>query len=108
MPAKQMFPPREIENPFGDDCDEVKLGIGFRILAGQIVMMFSDRVEWIRMTSGGARKLAATLTEQAAELDRRRGDVPAPGVKPAHLPEGENPVMPPKRSSRTAGKSVKR
>ena len=38
MPAKKMFPPREIENPFGDYYDEVKLGISFRILAGQIVM----------------------------------------------------------------------
>ena len=55
MAAKKMFPPGEIErllgrhvvSPFGDDYDEVKLGIAFRILAGQIVMQFSDHVEWI-------------------------------------------------------------
>jgi hypothetical protein len=28
-------------------------------------MMFSDHVEWIRMTSGGARKIAALLNEKA-------------------------------------------
>jgi hypothetical protein len=80
-----MFPPgeaeklpgRPVESPFGDDYDEVKLGISFRILAGQIVMRFSDHVEWIRMTSGGARKLAAMLTAQADELDRR-GNRPVP------------------------------
>ena len=106
MAAKKMFPPREIENPFGEDYDEVKLS--FRILAGQIVMRFSDHVEWIRMTSGGARKLAAMLTEKAAELDRLV-KVSAPAVKPVHPPEGENPVMPPKGSSRRAGgKSTKR
>src|ERR1035438_7042720 len=81
MAAKKMFPPREIENPFGEDYDAVKLS--FRILAGQIVMRFSDHVEWIRMTSGGARKLAAMLTEKAAELDRL-GKVSAPAVKPVH------------------------
>jgi len=86
MAANKMFPPREIENPFGDDYDEVKLGISFRILAGQIVMRFSDHVEWIRMTSGGARRLAARLTEKADELDRRE-NVPAPRVKPAHPPK---------------------
>ena len=85
MAAKKMFPPGDVErllgpqidSPFGDDYDEVKLRIGFRILAGQIVMMFSDHVEWIRMTSSGARKLAARLTEKADELDRL-GSVPAP------------------------------
>jgi hypothetical protein len=60
------------------------------------------------MTSGGARKLAAMLTEQAAELDRRRGNVSGSGLQPAHPAEGGNPVMPPKRSSRAAAKSVKR
>ena len=39
-------------------------------------------MEWIRMTSGGARKLAARLTEKADELDRL-GKVPASGVKSA-------------------------
>ncbi len=33
-------------------------------------MQFSDHVERVRMSSGGARKLAAMLTEKAAELDR--------------------------------------
>jgi hypothetical protein len=45
MAAKKMFPPGEVERLLGDDYDEVKLGISFRILAGQIVMMFSDHVE---------------------------------------------------------------
>ncbi|MGA2715525.1 MAG: hypothetical protein ABSG41_20690 [Bryobacteraceae bacterium] len=78
MTAKKMFPPGEIErlagpqieSQFGEDYDEVKLRIGFRILAGQIVMQFSDHVEWIRMISSGARKLAARLAEKADELDR--------------------------------------
>jgi len=55
---------------FGDDYEEFKLRIGFRIQAGQVVMQFSDHVERVRMSSGGARKLAAMLTEKAAELDR--------------------------------------
>ncbi len=70
MAAKKMFPPREVGNPLGKDYDEVKLRIGFRIQAGQIVMQFSDHVEWVRMSSGGARKLAALLTDKANELDR--------------------------------------
>jgi hypothetical protein len=88
MAAKKMFPPgeiekllgRHVESPFGDDYDEVKLGIGFRILPGQIVMQFSDHVEWIRMSSAGPRKLAAKLTEKADELDRL-GTASAPTVK---------------------------
>ena len=70
MAAKKMFPPREVGNPLGKAYDEVKLGISFRILAGQIVMQFSDHVEWVRMSSAGARKLAAMLTEKANEQDR--------------------------------------
>src|SRR5580700_498537 len=70
MAAKKMFPPGEVEKLLSKPYDEVKLGISFRILAGQIVMQFSDHVEWVRMTSRGARKLAAMLTEKAAELDR--------------------------------------
>ena len=105
MAAKKMFPPgeaeklpgRPVESPFGDDYDEVKLGISFRILAGQIVMRFSDHVEWIRMTSGGARKLASRLTEKADELDRL-GNVPASGVKPARSQKGEKSVTPRKRA----------
>ena len=105
MAAKKMFPPgeierllgRNVESPFGDDYDEVKLGIAFRILAGQIVMQFSDHVEWIRMTSGGARKLASRLTEKADELDRL-GNVPASGVKPARSQKSEKSVTPRKRA----------
>ena len=70
MAAKKMFPPGEVEKLLSNPYDEFKLGISFRIQAGQIVMQFSDHVEWVRMTSGGARKLAAMLTEKAAELDR--------------------------------------
>ena len=72
MAAKKMFPPREVGSPLGKEYDEVKLGISFRIAAGQIVMQFSDHVEWIRMSSAGARKLAAMLTEKANEYDRLR------------------------------------
>jgi hypothetical protein len=70
MAARKMFPPGEVEKLLGKKYDEFKLGISFRIQAGQIVMQFSDHVEWVRMTSAGARKLAAMLTEKAAELDR--------------------------------------
>jgi hypothetical protein len=70
MAAKKMFPPRQVGNPLGNAYDEVKLGISFRILAGQIVMQFSDHVEWVRMSSAGARKLAAMLSEKANEQDR--------------------------------------
>ena len=69
MAAKKMFPPRDAGNPIDKVYDEVKLRIGIRIQAGQIVMQFSDHVEWVRMTSAGARKLAALLIEKADELD---------------------------------------
>ena len=72
MAGKKMFPPREVGSPLGKDYDEFKLGISFRIVAGQIVMQFSDHVEWIRMSSAGARKLAAMLIEKANEHDRLR------------------------------------
>ena len=71
MSAKKMFPPRSDSSLLGNDYDEVKLRIGFRIQAGQIVMQFSDHVEWVRMSSAGARKLAALLIGKAEELDRR-------------------------------------
>jgi hypothetical protein len=71
MAAKKMFPPGEVERLLGNRYDEFKLGISFRILAGQIVMQFSDHVEWVRMTSGGARRLAAMLSQKADELDHR-------------------------------------
>jgi len=70
MAAKKMFPPRAVENLLGDDYDEFKLGISFRIQAGQVVMQFSDQVERIRMSSAGARKLAAMLIEKANERDQ--------------------------------------
>ena len=74
MAAKKMFPPRAIENVLGDDYDEFKLRIGLRIQAGQIVMQFSDNVDRIRMSSAGARKLAAMLIEKADEKDRLGSD----------------------------------
>ena len=70
MAAKKMFPPGEVNRTLSKAYDELKLRIGFRIEAGQIVMQFSDQVEWVRMSSGGARKLAVLLTEKADELDR--------------------------------------
>jgi hypothetical protein len=70
MAAKKMFPPGEVDRLLSQAYDEVKLRIGFRIRAGQIVMQFSDHVEWVRMSSAGARKLAAMLVEKANELDR--------------------------------------
>ena len=74
MAAKKMLPPRAVENLLGDDYDEVKLAISFRIQAGQVVMQFSDRVDRIRMSSAGARKLAAMLIEKANEVDRVVGE----------------------------------
>ena len=70
MAAKKMFPPVDVNRTLSKAYDELKLRIGFRIEAGQIVMQFSDQVEWVRMSSGGARKLAVLLTEKADELDR--------------------------------------
>ena len=70
MAAKKMFPPSTVENVLGDDYDEFKLRIGLRLQAGQIVMQFSDDVERIRMSSAGARKLAAMLTEMANQQER--------------------------------------
>ncbi len=54
-----MIPPRAVKNAFGDDYDECKLRISFRLQGGQVVMQFSDSVDRVRMTSGGARKLAS-------------------------------------------------
>ena len=71
MAAKKMFPPREVGNPVDQAYDEIKLRIGFRIQVGQLVMQFSDHVEWVRMSGAGARKLAAMLIEKANELDRQ-------------------------------------
>jgi hypothetical protein len=70
MAAKKMFPPRAIEDVLGDDYEEFKLRIGLRLQACQIVMQFSGSVERIRMSSSGARKLAALLTEMANEQER--------------------------------------
>ena len=74
MAGKKMFPPREVADALGKAYDEVKLKISFRIQAGQIVMQFSDHVEWIRMSIAGARKLAAMLIEKADEQDRLRSE----------------------------------
>jgi|HubBroStandDraft_2_1064218.scaffolds.fasta_scaffold1346667_1 hypothetical protein len=70
MAAKKMFPPGEVDRLLSRVYDEFKLKISFRIQAGQVFMQFSDSVDRIRMTAGGARKLAAMLIEKAAELDR--------------------------------------
>ena len=75
MAAKKMFPAQNVGNPPGKTYDEVKLGIVFRIQAGQIVMQFSDHVEWVRMGSAGARKLAPMLLEKANEVDRLGSEV---------------------------------
>ena len=72
MAAKKMYPPGEVDRLLNQAYDEVKLKISFRIQDGQIVMQFSDHVEWVRMTSAGARKLAAMLTAKANEFDRLR------------------------------------
>lgn len=69
MAAQKMFPPGEVDRLLDTSYDEVKLEIGCRIEGGKIVMQFSDHVEWVRMSSVGARKLAAILTERANELD---------------------------------------
>ena len=70
MAAKKMFPPGEADSALSKAYDEVNLRIDVRILARRIVMQFSDHVEWVRMSSAGARKLAALLIEKANELDR--------------------------------------
>jgi hypothetical protein len=49
MAAKKMLPPGEIQNLLGDDYEEFRLRIGFRIQAGQVVMQFSDDIERVRM-----------------------------------------------------------
>ena len=92
MVAKKMSPPRVIANPLGDDYDEVPLTINFRIQAGQIVMQFSDHIERVRMGSGGARKLAASLTEKAAELEQMKKAAAAPS--PASRPRRGRPKAP--------------
>jgi hypothetical protein len=69
MAAKKMFPPGAIDNLLRDDYDEFKLRIGLRIQAGQVVMQFSESVDRVRMSSAGARKLAALLIEKANEQD---------------------------------------
>ena len=83
MAANKMFPSGAIENPFGDDYDEAKLDISFRIQAGQIVIQFSDQIERIRMGSGGARKLATMLTQMAAQLDKTKGGADRPAMRDA-------------------------
>jgi hypothetical protein len=70
MAGKKMFPPGEVDRLLSKTYDEVKLKVSLRIERGQIVMQFSDHVEWIRMSSAGARKLAARLIEKADEQDR--------------------------------------
>jgi hypothetical protein len=71
MAAKKMFLPGEVDPLLGKRYDEFKLRISFGIENGQIVMKFSDHVEYVRMASAGARKLAALLLQKADELDRQ-------------------------------------
>jgi len=56
-------------------------------------MQFSDHVEWGRMTSGGARKLAAMLTEKATELDRLGNASTAGGKRVRPKPEDSIPSI---------------
>ena len=70
MAAKKMFPPGEADRLLSRAYDEIKLKISFRVEGGHIVMQFSDHVEWVRMSSAGARKLAALLLDKANEVDR--------------------------------------
>jgi hypothetical protein len=70
MAAKKIVPPGGVDRLLSKTYDEVKLRIGFRLQTDQIVMQFSDHVEWVRMSSAGARKLAALLLEKANEVDR--------------------------------------
>jgi hypothetical protein len=81
MAAKKMIPPSAVENAFDDNYDEFKLAISFRFQGEQVVMQFSDSVDRVRMTGGGARKLAQRLIEKAAELDRL-GTAVGPTAKP--------------------------
>jgi hypothetical protein len=74
MAAKKMFPAGEADRALSKAYDQVNLTISFRILAGQIVTQFSDHVEWVRMSSAGARKRAAMLIEQANQEDRLRSE----------------------------------
>ena len=70
MAAKKIVSPGGVDRLLSKTYDEVKLRIGFRLQTDQIVMQFSDHVEWVRMSSAGARKLAALLLEKANEVDR--------------------------------------
>lgn len=84
MAAKKMFPPGEVDRRLSQAYDEVKLRISFRIQAEQIVMQFSDHVEWVRMSSAGARKLAAMLIEKANEQDRLQSEGSHAEARPRH------------------------
>ena len=70
MAAKKMFGPGEVDRLLNRMYDEFKLKIDLRVQDGQIVMQFSDHIEYVRMRSAGARKLAAQLLEKADEVDR--------------------------------------
>ncbi len=52
------------------EYDHVPLRIKMRIEDTRILMFFTDEVEWILMTSGGARKIAGILLDKADELDK--------------------------------------
>jgi hypothetical protein len=72
MSAKKMFPPGEVDRLLSQAYDEFELKISFGVRAGQVVMQFSDHIQYVRMSSAGARKLATLLLEKANEVDQSK------------------------------------
>ncbi len=72
MPRKKMFP----LPPEPDPCDPAlykevaPLRIYFRRYGTEVLMRFTDHVQWVRMTPAGARKLAALLILKADEAEK--------------------------------------
>jgi hypothetical protein len=92
MAAKKMFPPGEVDRLLRNVFEGFKLDITFRIQTEQVIMQFSDSVERICMTSGGARKLATMLTPKAAELDRLGNSSPLGARRIRPKPSGVKPT----------------
>ena len=84
MAAKKMIPPHAIENDFGDDYDEFKLGISFRLQGGQVVMQFSDSVDRARMTAGALESWRRGLPKRQQNWNRF-GTPAASGIKAGPL-----------------------
>ena len=73
MAVKKIFPPREVENLLGDDYDEFRLGISFRIQAGQVVMQFSDDIQTGRaMCLSRSEKSIATMRWRVSSRCQRK------------------------------------